>query len=388
MSRPRHNGKTGFTLTELLVVMSIAVVLMAITFSTVNSINEGNRMTRCITQLQQISQALKMGVTYWDTAEGYGGGKSETGFGKYLGANSDDRKKIFLVTKSGAGDNAAWTTSLEGSLERLQTDYVDLFFLHGIESPDRLTDDVKAWVEKMKKAGKIKFFGFSCHSNMSACLQKAAEVGWVDGVMLTFNFRTMVLDEGGDGRYEKALDAAHKAGIGMTAMKTQAKGMRASNAEAEQALLDAFTGKKFSSEQAALKVVWGDERISCICSGMPNMTILKANVAAALDKTELSGADYAALRRFAEATASDYCAGCSDICGRAVKGRTPVCDVMRYVMYYNAYDDKHEARELFAALPANVRNRLTRVDYSLAESRCPQGIPIAERMKLAGELLA
>ena len=60
MSRPRRKTTTGFTLMELLVVIGIAVVLMAITVPAMKSVGEGNRMTRCNAQLQQIGQALKM----------------------------------------------------------------------------------------------------------------------------------------------------------------------------------------------------------------------------------------------------------------------------------------------------------------------------------------
>ena len=60
MGRSRGEGKTGFTLTELLVLMGIAAVLMALTFPAVKSINEGNYTTTCSTQLQQIAQALKV----------------------------------------------------------------------------------------------------------------------------------------------------------------------------------------------------------------------------------------------------------------------------------------------------------------------------------------
>ena len=53
-----------------------------------------------------LRQAVKWGVTYWDTAPSYSWGRSEAGFGKYLDKYPQDRKKIFLVTKSGA-----WTTN-------------------------------------------------------------------------------------------------------------------------------------------------------------------------------------------------------------------------------------------------------------------------------------
>ena len=51
-----------------------------------------------------LRQAVKFGVTYWDTAHSYMGGNSEKAVGKYFAKFPDDRKKIFLVTKSHAWD--------------------------------------------------------------------------------------------------------------------------------------------------------------------------------------------------------------------------------------------------------------------------------------------
>jgi len=334
-----------------------------------------------------LKQAINYGVTYWDTAFSYGGGNSERGFGNYFAANSEDRDKVFLVTKSYQRSPAGLTEELTGSLERLQTDHVDLYCMHGITQPGVFTDEIKTWVENAKSEGKIRFFGFSCHENMSICLAGAAELGWIDGAMFTYNFRTMVLDKALEGKLEKAVDAAHKAGMGLTGMKTQAKNMQSSDLDAEQALLEAFTPKGYSLEQAALKAVWADQRIACICAGMPNTALLSTNVAAAVDKTSLTTADRSALARYAAATSSDYCAACGE-CRRTLKGRAPVCDVMRYVMYYKIYGQKHEAREMFAALPAETRRTLTSIDYTPAERRCPQNVPIAQRMREAAELLA
>jgi hypothetical protein len=57
-----------------------------------------------------------MGVTYWDTAPRYGNGRSEEAIGKYFQKFPDDRKKVFLVTKSDTLDIPSMTTSLENSL--------------------------------------------------------------------------------------------------------------------------------------------------------------------------------------------------------------------------------------------------------------------------------
>ena len=69
------------------------------------------------------------------------------------------------------------TRDLNESLERMRTDYVDLFFVHGIRSIRAMDDDTRAWADKARAADKIRFFGFSTHSNMEECLLEAAGLG-------------------------------------------------------------------------------------------------------------------------------------------------------------------------------------------------------------------
>ncbi len=328
-----------------------------------------------------LRQAINYGVTYWDTAFGYGSGSSEEGMGNYFAANAGEREKVFLVTKSHQSSAQGWTDELNTSLERLQTDHVDLFFMHGRNDPDQLTDEARQWAEDTQTEGKIRFFGFSTHRNMAACLARAAEVGWVDGIMLKYNYRLMH-----DAEMVAAVDACVEAGIGLTAMKTQGAGQHTSE-DAVAELIDGLIAEGYTQHQAALKAIWAGGKVASICSQMPNMTVLAANVAAAVDQTALSDASMRRLAEYAAATTSDYCASCGQ-CEKAIAGEVPVCDVMRYVMYYKSYGDKHEARQLFAALPAETRRKLASVDYTAAERRCPQNVPIAQRMREAVDILA
>jgi hypothetical protein len=57
-------------------------------------------------------------------------------------------------------------------------------------------------------------------------------------------------------------------------------------------------------------------------------------------------------------------------------------------MYYNNYGEKDKARELFAQIPSEVRNKLLRTNYSLAEARCPQHLPIGKLIAEAVNKLA
>ncbi len=332
-----------------------------------------------------LTQALKWGVDYWDTAAAYPRG-SERGIGMFLEANPAERKRVFLVTKAKDADAAEMEASLDASLGKLRTNYVDMFFVHGVGGPDRIAsrgDEWKALAAKLKAAGKIRLFGFSAHSNMAESLQAAAKAGFIDGIMLAYNFRVM----NGDAM-TGAVEAAQKAGIGLTAMKTQGRGSRSQPSEAEIAMIDRFTAKGFKKEQAALKAVWSDERISAVCSQMTNLSQLQDNYLAAIDKTTLSAADREAMVRYAGASCSQYCAGCANICESATAGSPPIADVMRYLMYHGEYGSVDEARRLFAKLPPAARRLLARADYSLAERRCPQHMAIGELMRQAGRILA
>ena len=331
-----------------------------------------------------LKQALKWGVTYWDTAESYGNGLSEEGYGRFFGRNPEARKEIFLVTKL-VPKEGNLTERLNKSLKRLQTDHVDLFFIHSITGIDQMTPAFKAWAAEMKQAGKIKFFGFSTHTNMADCLAGAAKLDWIDAVMFSYNFRVMT-----DPKLKAALDACEKAGIGLVAMKSQAGGpgapKNASSAKLEMA--DRFLKRGFTDKQAKLKIIWENPQIASLCSQMPTLTILSANVAAARDQAKLAREEFESLQQYALETQADYCAGCGHLCQAAVGGAVPVNEVMRALMYHRYYGEPELARETFAGLDEAVRQQLTVVDYSQAEQACPQRLAIAQLMRQAAEMLA
>jgi len=329
-----------------------------------------------------LKQARNWGVTYWDTAEAYGNGLSEEGLGRYFSRNPGAREEIFLVTKL-VPKKGDLTNRLEQSLKRLKTDHVDLFFIHAICGIDEMTPAIKDWAAAMKKAGKFKFFGFSTHTSMEDCLLGAAKLDWIDVVMMTYNFRLMHTP-----KMQEAVSACVKAGIGLVAMKTQGGGPVTCDSEAELKMAGRFLEKGFTDKQARLKAVWENPNIASICSQMPNLTILGANVAAARDMTKLTRGDFDSLQEYAQETACGYCAGCGHICMAAVGSAVPVNDVMRSLMYNQDYGEPDLARRTFAALPADIRQRLTAVDYTQAEQACPQGLPIAALMRQAAEVLA
>ncbi len=335
-------------------------------------------------------QAFKMGVTYWDTADSYGWGKNEKAIGEYFAKFPDDRKKVFLVTKAATSDPQKLSEKLNASLQRMNTSHVDLYFIHHVSDVKKqLTDEVKSWAEKTKAEGKIRFFGFSAHKNMENSILEAAKLGWIDGIMMSYNYRLMVKE-----KMKRAVDACVKAGIGLTAMKTQAAfsaNFYASiGSETDDALkmTEGFLKKGYTAEQAKLKVVWENPDIASICSAMPNMTILQANVAAALNEKNLSENDKQRLEKYANQTAPGYRAGCTDICESAVNLDIPISDILRYSMYNHGYGDRDTALNLFNALSTDVKTNILKADYSIAEKYCPQKIQIDKVLKKTHEDLS
>jgi predicted aldo/keto reductase-like oxidoreductase len=324
-----------------------------------------------------LRQALQWGVTYWDTADCYQNG-SETGIGKYLAKYPQDRSRIFLVSKSDARDPEGLSRLLNRSLDRLQTDYLDLYFVHGIGRISELNEATRRWAANAKADGKIRLFGFSTHSNMADCLLGAAKLDWIDGIMMSYNFRNM-----DDPKMAAAVAACTAAGIGLTAMKTQ--GGYSWFSSGSKDLMQSFIDKGLSEEQAKLKAVWTNPRIASICSQMETMKILKANVAAAADPTSLSSADLQTLKTYAARTAHQYCAGCNQICEAATTAGLPIGQVMRYHMYCRSYGHADWARQHFQALLPQIRQAMASADYTEAERRCPNGLPIARLMREALE---
>jgi len=163
--------------------------------------------------------AYANGIRYFDTADCYG---SEPAIARWLQAMPEVRKEIFLATKDHPRTPRDLIPMLDKRLAALQTDYVDLFFIHGIGNeygPESLewpkSKELKETVEIIKKSGKARFVGISCHDVRRAeYVQAAADGGFLDAIMLQF---TAWLPK--DTPLDRALDACHKRGIGLVSMK-------------------------------------------------------------------------------------------------------------------------------------------------------------------------
>jgi uncharacterized protein len=325
----------------------------------------------------KIAEALRFGVNYIDAADCYANGRCETSVAAFH-QRAKNRKELWITSKSDLHDPDGFARRLDQSLKQLQTDHVDMYFLHGLNDARYLSPELAKVVAGLKKQGKMRFFGFSCHAaNVVELLSKAAGLPWVDSIMFRYNFRQY-----GNAELNRAIDACAKANIGLIAMKTQG-----SEASFQDAWKKFERTGKWNKHQAVLKAVWADTRITAAVSHMDTFEKLRDNIGAALDRTSLTAAEVQALTRYADATRSLACDGCDHLCGAAVNAPVRIGATMRFLMYHDVYGEAEKARRLFGELPAESR-RLEGVDFTGANAACPNGVDVAWHMERARLLLA
>jgi uncharacterized protein len=324
----------------------------------------------------KLAQGFRFGVDYFDTAASYTGGNSERAIGAFH-KRAGLRNKLWITTKSHEHDPPGVEASLGKSCERLQTDHVEMLFLHGLRDPKFINDELRATVERLRKEKKIRFFGFSCHQgNVAELLELAARTPWIDAVMFRYNFQQY-----GNVELNRAIDAAVKSKVGLIAMKTQASAV--SFADRQKKFEQSGKWNKF---QSVLKAVWADQRLTAAVSEMDNLDKVQENVGAAVDRTKLTALEWEALWRYAAATRGNTCDGCDHLCGPALDSPVQIAATLRYLMYHDSYGKTDRARELFRELPAEARS-FSHLDFSAASAACPYGLDLDRLMRRAAHLL-
>ena len=178
--------------------------------------------------LDALSKALDLGITYVDTAYGYGDGKSESWVGKLMPAR---RKDIFLATKVNARNGDEAKKIIEGSLSRLNTDHVDLLHIHSLTDSKDLADieaagNVLDVVHKMRDQKVTRFIGITSHTD-PAVLKVALERHDFDCTQMALNGAKAGMAKGvsaygeqHDNSFESlALPVAVRKKMGLIAMK-------------------------------------------------------------------------------------------------------------------------------------------------------------------------
>jgi predicted aldo/keto reductase-like oxidoreductase len=312
------------------------------------------------------------GIRYVDTAKSYG---SEPGIAAYLEANPGVRKEIFLATKDHPRTPAELIPMLDERLASLKTDYLDLFFIHGIGGPQKLSwpksKELKDTIAAIKKSGKARFVGFSCHDALKAeYLMAAAEGGFVDVIMVAY---TPWLAK--DAPLNRALDACYKRGIGLVSMK-QVAGNDDDKLKRVPDHVPYLKEKGLSAYQGLLHAIWSDERISSSCVSMRNTDQLRENAHAARIFEPMKTVDLGQLRDAILAAGPTFCANCDGSCSRAAGTEAALGDLARLYTYHEQFGFRGEARQQYAALDAKQRD-WSGADLEAARQACPNKLDFA-----------
>ena len=337
--------------------------------------------------------AYSQGVRTFDTAKVYG---TEPQFKKWFEQSPEVRKEIFLVTKDMPKKASDMIQMLDQRLETLGTDYVDLFFIHGLgdqHSTDQAIEMVtskefKETAEKIRKSGKAKFVGFSSHhKDRGLIIQAAAKAGIADAVMLQY---TPWLEK--DSALNKGLDMAHEKGLGLITMKHIAgqffgdkpKGNVLDDVQQKVPMLKE---RNLTPFQGLLHAIWTDERISSSCISMRNTDQIRQNIDALARYEPVKTAMIEQLRDAALAHGPTLCADCDGRCSIAGGTKAELGVLTRYLTYHEHLGDRQTARKQYAELDAQARDWKD-ADLFAAQKACPNHLNFSSLLPQVDEYLA
>jgi predicted aldo/keto reductase-like oxidoreductase len=352
----------------------------------VSDISFGSSRTR---DPEVVRHAFERGVNYFDSAEGYKGGASERAIGEALRGVRD---RVYLTSKTKAGvkaRRAEMMEALEGSLRRLRTDYVDVYFNHAVNDADRMrNEEWHAFTERAKEQGKIRFRGMSGHGGrLVECLEVALDHQLVDVILVAYNF-------GQDPAFHQKLlnrldfvtlqpdlppllTRAHREGVGVVAMKTL-MGARANDMRPyEQG------GATFS--QAAFRWVLSNPDVDALVISMKRPEQIDEYLGASGEGPP-GRSELRLLEGYAARNGARYCQHGCGRCEASCPDGVPISEVLRTRMYDVDYGDRELARRDYAQLGAGASPCLGCAQPACAGA-CPNGIPIASLTRDAARRL-
>ncbi len=337
--------------------------------------------------------AFANGIRTFDSAKVY---RTEGTVGKWIEQSPEIRKQIFLVTKDMPREPGEMLKQVDERLAELKTDYIDLFFIHGLgdmHSTDQAVKLVKSKelaevADKLKKSGKIRFIGFSSHhKDRWAMMEAAAEGGIIDAMMIQYR---PWLDK--ESPLNKAIDACWKKGVGIISMK-QIAGNYFGDKPTGDILDDVvkrvplLKERNLSPYQGLLHAIWTDERISSVCVSMRNTDQLRENAAAARNYEPVKAAQIEELRDALLAAGPTLCADCDGRCSKAAGTTAALGDLTRFLTYYQQHGDRAIAREEYAGLAAEARD-WAGADLEAARAACPGNLDFARLLPEVDRRLA
>jgi len=289
-----------------------------------------------------LRRAYELGIRHFDTAAGYQNGRNEEMVGQVI-KEMGVRDQVVISTKQpsprrlqdDAEAKMRFVNGVEGSLKRLQMDYVDILYHHSVDSvEDARAEGPLEALQSLKKDGKTRFIGLSTHKTVDV-LSEAIRLGLFDVGLVTLNY-TMAHDAGILSTIEKAA----RSGMGMVAMKTQAGGTVRPDAKLPKELPAA-------SQTALLKWALNHEFVTTAIPGFSTYEHLEQDFSVARNlaynrEEELFLAD----KTFADQ--AEFCQQCGE-CRKDCPRQVDIPVLMRSHMYAVQYRNLGMAREMLAS---------------------------------------
>ncbi len=232
-----------------------------------------------------ILKSLEEGINFFDTARVYGDSEEKLGY-----ALHDKREEVYLATKSTSRDAEGAREDLETSLEKLRTDYIDLFQAHNVRTEEAFEETMGPGgaleaMKKAKKEGLIKYIGVTSH-DVDISL-KTIESGEFVSIMVPYNFMEPEFAE-------EVIPAAAEAGMGVIVMKP-------------------FAGGMIERADLAMRYVLTTSGVTVAIPGMYREEEVEENVEFAPDPQDLNPEELAGLEEFRQEIGGEFCRGC-DYC--------------------------------------------------------------------------
>lgn len=254
---------------------------------------------------EMLSYGIENGINIIDTAYPYhsagidGNGNSEKFLGEFLKENNL-RDEILLQTKSPSWlieKKTDFEYYLDIQLEKLQTDYIDLYLLHSLTVPDwnKVHDlEVLDFLDDCLSSGKIKHVGFSSHIEIDYLIEILDEYPKWEVALTQMNYLDEYYQSGVMG-----LNYLKEINMGSMVMEPLRGGRLVQNIPNEVQELWSTAEKKRTPVEWALQYLWNRNDVDCVFSGMNSLNQVKENVRIASIEDKISENDQELIREVA-----------------------------------------------------------------------------------------
>ena len=335
---------------------------------------------------RMILAAIKGGVNFFDTAYLYP--NSEATLGEIL-AKHDKRSEVYIATKLPlilCKSAADFDKFFNEQLRRLQTDYIDYYFLHSVsdfaqwESFRKM--GIEEWIAQKRATGQIRQIGFSYHGTCDEFLKVLNSYPW-EFCMIQYNY----YDENYQAGRRGLLAAAEK-GVPVMIMEPLLGGRLATGLPKQAADMFAKADPARTPADWALWWLWNQPEVTVVLSGMNSTQIMESNLRSAGEFRPLSAEELAVYGDVVEVFRKSYkvqCTSCN-YCLPCPQGiNIPACLSAYNASYAQGYVTGMQlyltSTAALTKIPANP-HRCNQCGK--CETHCPQSIPIRKTLKRVG----